>query len=115
MGSEMCIRDRATGAQDLEQVPTLPISALMERVGSEEILIFKMDIEGAETPLLTPGAEWLARSRVLMIELHERIVPGCEAAFFTANADRCVLSSGGEKFISVGAPFFAKRPLARVA
>ena len=94
---------------DMETVPTLSISALMEMVGDDPILIFKMDIEGAETVLLTPGADWLARTNVLMIELHKRIVPGSEAAFFAASADRCVVTSDGAKFISIGPRFFSRQ------
>lgn len=97
----------AEAGSDMEEVATLSITALMDKIGNAPILIFKMDVEGAETPLLTPGADWLARTNVLMIELHERIVPGCEAAFFSANQGRCVLATDGEKFISVGPGFFA--------
>jgi FkbM family methyltransferase len=121
----LALQDRSTGpwgytvasrgAADLEQVPTLAISDLMTRVAGDDLLIFKMDIEGAETALLTPQANWLSRTGVLMIELHERITPGCEAAFFAANTGRAIVRTGGEKFVSIGPSYFAKRMLARVA
>lgn len=121
----LALQDRATGpwgysvatsgAADLEQVPTLTISNLMALVGDDDLLIFKMDIEGAETALLTPEAPWLARTGVLMIELHERITPGCEAAFFAANDGRGILRAGGEKFLSIGPDYFAERALSRAA
>ena len=98
-----------SGAADLEEVPVLTISGLMGLVGDEDLLIFKMDIEGAETALLTPQPRWLARTGVLMIELHERITPGCESAFFTANGGRCIVQAGGEKFLSIGPGYFSKR------
>jgi len=119
------LRLRATGpweysvathcAADLEQVPVLTISCLMDLVGNDDLLIFKMNIEGAEAALLTPQADWRARTGVLMVELHERITPGCEQAFFAANDGRCVLRAGGERFLSIGPGYFAKRVLSRVA
>lgn len=121
----VALQDRETGpwgfsvattdAAELEQVPTLAISTLMEQVGEEDLLIVKMDIEGAEAGLLTPQAAWLDRTGVLMIELHERIVAGCEEAFFAANAGRCIVPSGGEKFLSIGARYFAARAQDRAA
>lgn len=121
----LALQDRATGpwgysvastAEDhLEQVPVLTISALMDMVGRDDLLIFKMDIEGAETALLTPDAPWLARTGVLMIELHERITPGCEKAFLAANDGRCIIRGEGEKFLSVGPGYFAQRRMADAA
>lgn len=114
--ARLALKNRDTGAwgfsiasaegSDMEEVDSLPISKLMGLVGDAPLLIFKMDIEGAETPLLVPDAPWLARTRVLMIELHERIVPGCEAAFFAANAGRCILTTEGEKFITIAPGYF---------
>ncbi len=109
------LRNRGTGAWgysvtegeggNVEEVPTLHMSKLLEMVGDEPIMLFKMDIEGAETSLLeTPY--WLERTGVLLIELHERIVAGCEATFFKANKGRCIIKAGGEKFISTGRAFF---------
>lgn len=101
------LQNRQTGAwgvsiaptaegQDMEEVRSLRISDLMKKIGSE-------------TPLLTPGAAWIARANVLMIELHERIMTGCEAAFFAANVGRCILVPGGEKFVSNGPGYLARQ------
>lgn len=121
----LSLQDRATGpwgysiathgAPDLEQVPVLTMSALMDLVGGEDLLIFKMDIEGAETALMQSNTDWLSRTNVLMIELHERITPGCEDTFFEANANRCIVQAGGEKFVSIGREYFAKHAHADAA
>lgn len=47
--------------------------------------LLKIDIEGAEVELFqAPFEYWLKRTRVLVIELHENLRPGCEKIFFDA-------------------------------
>lgn len=54
---------------------TLP--ALMEQFGVEQIDVCKIDIEGGECELFSdPGCDaWLSRTRVLILELHDRYRP----------------------------------------
>lgn len=93
-----------TAASVIEEVATITLDELLQAYDANGILILKMDIEGAEYPLLSEP-EWLNRTNILVIELHERLVPGCEAAFAKANRNRFVYADG-EKFVSVGANFF---------
>jgi FkbM family methyltransferase len=88
-----------------EKVPVISLERILQEYGSERIMICKMDIEGAEHKLLKQG-DWLEKVDILMIELHERIVAGCEKAFEEANRGRFVHPSGGEKMISVGPGYF---------
>jgi FkbM family methyltransferase len=89
----------------LEEVDTTSIESILAERGVDQVDICKMDIEGAEYELFQkPG--WLDRVRVLMIELHEGVVAGCERAFFNACARRFVTKSPGEKWITVGRNFF---------
>lgn len=91
-------KDRAATA--IEQVPGICVEQILEKYGYPEVMILKMDIEGGEYELLRqPG--WLARTRALFIELHERIVPGINEAFEAANAGRMVSRTDGEKLISL--------------
>lgn len=109
------LRDRGTGAwgltvveqpadrgsQVIERVPTVTIEQICRKYGVDHPIIVKVDIEGAELPLLA-RPEWLSKVPVLLIELHDRIAPGCEQAFFNASKGRFVFRDSGEKFVSVG-------------
>lgn len=47
--------------------------------------ILKLDIEGAEKQVFASGyEEWLPRTRILVVELHDRMQPGCSKAVFEA-------------------------------
>ena len=50
-----------------------------------QIDILKIDIEGSEKEVFQHGyADWLPKIKVLIIELHDRMVPGASAAVFSA-------------------------------
>src|SRR5690606_29565164 len=97
--------DRA--AQEIEEVPAVSFSMVLEQFGFDSALIVKMDIEGAELGLFE-DPDWLSRTDILMVELHERIAPGIEAAFREANKLRFVSKTGGEKYLSVGDRYFGR-------
>jgi FkbM family methyltransferase len=67
-----------------ENIPAYTIAQLIERQGCKRIDLLKMDVEGAEAEIFRHGAGWLDRVKVLMIELHDRIVPGCAEALYQA-------------------------------
>ena len=53
--------------------------------GFENIDLLKLDIEGAEREIFGTGdLDWMNRTRAIIIELHDRFRPGCEAAFLSA-------------------------------
>lgn len=87
-------------ASFIEEVETISLEKLIDRYGDGKALLVKMDIEGAEKALMEEPA-WLERVSVLIIELHERIEPGCEDAFLRANRRRIVYRDQGEKFLSI--------------
>jgi len=61
------------------------IPDLMAEYKLPHIDILKMDIEGSEKEVFQEGYEqWLPRTRCLIIELHDRMKPGCSAAVFKA-------------------------------
>ena len=93
-----------TSANVIEEVTTVTLDELLQTYDAKNVLILKMDIEGAEYPLLKEPL-WLNWTNILVIELHERLVAGCENAFATANRNRFVYADG-EKYVSVGANFF---------
>lgn len=66
-------------------IKALSITDLMKKHSLEQIDILKIDIEGAEKELFTFGYEyWLSRTRLIIIELHDKSVEGCSKALFNA-------------------------------
>jgi FkbM family methyltransferase len=63
----------------------LTISAIIRKCGFEKIDLLKLDIEGAEKEIFdADDLDWMNRTHAIMIELHDRFRPGCEAAFLNA-------------------------------
>ncbi|MCC6194989.1 MAG: FkbM family methyltransferase [Burkholderiales bacterium] len=91
-------RVEEAAADDPGAIECVSINALMETFGMDEIGLVKMDIEGAERQVLSGAlTPWLDRTRVLAVELHERHVPGCEAAYVRVLAGRrCSRTRRGE-------------------
>jgi FkbM family methyltransferase len=85
----------------LHQVAVTTVPDLMQRFEASGIDLLKLDIEGAEHDLLKGSPPWLDATRVIFAELHERIVPGCEAIFAAATAGRSNSRDRGEKILSI--------------
>lgn len=63
----------------------ITVPETMECAGSTRIDILKLDIEGAEKELFESGCDtWLSRVNAIMVELHDRLRPGCSDAFYRA-------------------------------
>jgi FkbM family methyltransferase len=75
----------ADGVQNIT-VPGVTIEDLMHSHHLDDLDILKMDIEGAELEVLSGDTSFLARTKCIMIELHEDVAPGCTAAFERATA-----------------------------
>ena len=54
---------------------TFTIPGLMEMVNANEILIVKIDIEGAEATLFRANTEWVGLTDLIIIELHDWMLP----------------------------------------
>jgi FkbM family methyltransferase len=66
-------------------IPAFSISDLLAQAPAEQVDILKIDIEGSESRVFGENPDpWLARVKVIMIELHENKAPGCGQAFFSA-------------------------------
>jgi FkbM family methyltransferase len=66
------------------RVRAFTIAQLIAQLGCERLDLLKMDVEGAEAEILRGSADWLDRVNVMMIELHDRLVPGCGEALSAA-------------------------------
>ncbi|MEF2968106.1 FkbM family methyltransferase [Paenibacillus sp. M1] len=74
-----------TSESDPDAFKAVTISSLMANYVGQEIDILKLDIEGAERELFTSDyEEWLSKVKVLIIELHDVMKPGCSKAFYNA-------------------------------
>ncbi|WLD93316.1 FkbM family methyltransferase [Alkalihalobacillus sp. AL-G] len=70
---------------DPDAFKAVTVDSIMETYGIDEIDLLKLNIEGAEKELFTHGYEkWLDKVKILVIELHDRMKPGCSEAFFNA-------------------------------
>lgn len=74
----------ASGGAGEERIPAHTVGQLIERLGCARLNLLKMDVEGAEAEIFRGPLEWLDRVDVMVVELHDRIVPGCAAALYDA-------------------------------
>lgn len=86
----------SAGTKKVEQVPTFTVQTLLDQHGIEFVDIFKIDIEGAEKELFENSASWIDRVGSIMIELHDRMKPGCTDAFSSGTKDFPVEQTKGE-------------------
>lgn len=66
------------------RVAAFTIGQLIDRLGVDRLDLLKMDVEGAEGEILRGASEWLPRVNVMIVELHDRFVPGCGEALVAA-------------------------------
>lgn len=87
-----------------ETTASFTMPTLMHMVDFPDVDILKCDIEGAEAELFTVGTEsWLAKVGMLIIETHDGIRPGSEAAI------RAVLAPLFEELPARGENFYFRR------
>ena len=85
------LKDRGTGAwgyttletsadvgatTEIERIRSVTFAQIWDLTRSREMVLLKLDIEGGEFPLLQEAEDWMSRFPFIVIELHERIVPG---------------------------------------
>lgn len=68
-----------------EGVQTITINDIIDKYYLDKIDLLKIDIEGAEKELFENNPHsWLSKTKVLIIELHDRKKVGCSKAVFEA-------------------------------
>lgn len=70
-----------------EQVAAVSLPSLLRDQGIGHVDILKMDVEGAEKAIFETASEWIDRVEIILVELHDRFVPGCTQAVYTAAQD----------------------------
>lgn len=75
-------------SQDKQEnsIPTVTIDDARQLVKDNELLIVKVDIEGAEEQLFRSNVEWVSKAAMVSIELHDWMLPwgGSSRNFFRA-------------------------------
>lgn len=75
-------RDDATKSRDALQLTRgMTIDRIMEECCIEHIDILKIDIEGAEREVFNDSSRWIDKVDSMIVELHERMKPGCNLSF----------------------------------
>lgn len=78
-------------------VPALGVGDIMTRFGVAQVDLLKVDIEGGEVEVFGPEAEeWIDRVAMIVVELHDRFVPGCERVVTERLRGRFTRSRFGE-------------------
>ncbi|HYG02367.1 MAG TPA: FkbM family methyltransferase [Chryseosolibacter sp.] len=79
------------------------ISDLMSEFHLPHIDILKMDIEGSEREVFEKNyQDWLTKTNCLIVELHDRMKPGCSTNVFKALSDyRYSFSIRGENLVFI--------------
>lgn len=84
-------------------VDGITIDEILNKSGFSLIDILKLDIEGSEVELFSKNYDnWLGKVKLLLIELHESIRPGCSEVFFgTAKKYDFSFASRGENEVLI--------------
>lgn len=100
------VRESATEGATMSGIS---IADLLTQQNFPHIDILKMDIEGSEKEIFSADvANWLPRTRCLIIELHDRMKPGCSNVVFTALAPYAFeFAIKGENLVFINRAFSA--------
>lgn len=83
-------------------IPAVNINGLLKKYGFDNIDILKLDIEGSEKEIFLNSSSWIDKVKIIVIELHERIEPGCEKAFYSSfNKNEWNEYRSGEKVVLI--------------
>jgi Methyltransferase FkbM domain len=59
------------------------IDMILQCYGIDRISLLKLDIEGAEPEVFRNSSAWIDKVDSLIVELHERMKPGCNRSYYT--------------------------------
>lgn len=85
----------------LGSVETVSLSELLKIFFNLNPIILKLDIEGAEKRILLQDGDYINQFDAICVELHDRIVAGCEAAWTSVTKNRRVVRTSEDYWIAV--------------
>lgn len=68
------------------RVRGVSVNQILDEAGWASLDLLKLDVEGSEIEIFTTAEHWIPKVKVIAIELHDRIRPGCSRAFYDATA-----------------------------
>lgn len=88
-------------------VRCVTMERLISEYGFRRLDLLKLDIEGAEKHLLDSHRGWLDRVDAIMIETHDRFMPGCTRSLLQVTRQFTLVSCRGEValFVRTNGPF----------
>lgn len=91
---------RVVETDDPAGIPAVGLQDVLAQLPGSGPLLLKMDIEGSEVEVLGASGPWQQAVDTLIVELHERFRPGCEAALAQfESAGRYARSVSGESVV----------------
>jgi FkbM family methyltransferase len=79
------IQSEINSGDILGEVESLTIDSIMSTYDLEKIDILKVDIEGAEKEVFGSSQTWIDKVDSIVVELHERMKPGCNRSFYNGS------------------------------
>ncbi len=76
--------DRSLGPVS-HAVKAMTVDRIIEDFQLDRIDILKIDIEGAEREVFGDTSAWIGKVDTLIVELHERMKPGCQRSFYNGS------------------------------
>ena len=74
-----------TAENTQEAIEAYSITEIMQKMNWTQCDIVKLDVEGSEKEIFSADYEsWLPKTKVLIVELHDRMKKGCSKAVFSA-------------------------------
>ncbi len=90
------LEDASMSATAGQCVRAYTVGELLRESGSARVDILKVDIEGAELDVFEQAEEFIDEVDVVLIELHDRLRPGCARAFWQATVELPRVDARGE-------------------
>lgn len=99
MTQDDSVKDENFG-QQLHLINAMTVDKIMNEHSIAKIDILKIDIEGAEEEVFADPFAWIGKVDSLIVELHERMKPGCSRSFSEATKDFELQWTKGENKIA---------------
>ncbi|MCU7843668.1 MAG: FkbM family methyltransferase [Candidatus Thiodiazotropha sp. (ex Monitilora ramsayi)] len=72
-------------SEEKHQVQAITVNDILNDYDVNHIDILKIDIEGAEREVFLDTSSWLEKVGMIIIELHDRMKPGCNRSFYNGS------------------------------
>ena len=91
----------AAGSKVLQEIQGISIPTLLKEYSQTKIDVMKLDIEGGEKDVLDKSSKWIQHVDMIIAELHDDRLPGCESSFNAATQSMKKIKIEGEKVVAL--------------